>query len=233
MNYLKSIFLIAILTVGVFGINQIINQAQIDQNDQRIEFTDDLISEVRNVSGFDGVDIGGTITAKVTVGQNFSVVVEAEKDILPKIITKVKNNDLIVKFEKGFWKNRSYKSRKIKVRVTISLPALEDLDVSGASKASVSGVNSDKLTIDVSGASNVNIEGSAREIEVDLSGASSLMAKSLLSEVAEMDLSGASSAKINVTNSIRVDASGASSVRYLGDPQVQKDTSGASSIRRL
>lgn len=192
---------------------------------------DDVRSEVRNVSGFTGVDIGGAMTAKITVGGNYEVVVEAREEVLPAIITEVKNGRLIVKHDNDWWKNRGDKKKRGKVLVTVSLPLLDDLDISGATNAAVTGVNSDRLKIDVSGASNVSIQGSARSTDIDLSGASSLKALDLLSETSVIDLSGASSAKVNVTSELRADASGASSVCYAGSPRVQKDTSGASSVR--
>ena len=234
MNYLKAIILIT--GIFVFGCSASANNKESVTKQKTIkinsiETNDDLKSEERNLSGFKGVSIGSTISANITVGQEFKVVVEAREDLLPKVITKIKRNSLIVKFEKGWWKNSNRKSRNNSAKVTITLPYLDDLDVSGASRATVSGVNSDKMTIDISGASSARVEGTARDIDVDLSGASSLKASKLLSEIAVMDLSGASSAKVNVTNSIRVDASGASSVRYIGNPQIQKDTSGASSVR--
>lgn len=234
MNFLKTICLATVLVVTGCGI--MANGTEKDVRDNASveagESGDDLRSEVRNLSGFNGIDVGGTIVADITVGQDFKVVVEAKESILPKIFTKVENNTLKVNFEKNWWKSLKSKSRDTKARVTISLPMLDDLNISGASKATVTGVNSEKLTIDVSGASNVSIEGFAREVVVDLSGASSLKADGLLSEVAEMDLSGASSAKVNVTSQLNVDVSGASSVRYKGDPVVKKDTSGASSVRK-
>lgn len=235
MNYLKAILLVTGLFVIGCSANAYTEKASFEKETVSVgtsEINDDVKSEERNLSGFDGVSVGSTISANVTVGQDFKVVVEAKESILPKVITKIKDGSLIVKFEKDWWRSLDRKSKNNGAKVTISLPFLDDLDVSGASKASVAGVNSEKMTIDVSGASNVSVEGSAREIDVDLSGASSLQANRLISEVADMDLSGASSARVNVANSLRVDASGASSVRYMGSPQISKDTSGASSVRR-
>ena len=193
---------------------------------------DDLKLEVRNISGFTGVHIGGTISADITAGKEFKVTIEAREDILPKIITEVKKGNLIVRFEKGFWKNmRKNKRKHGKVLVTVSLPRLDDVNISGASSAKVSGVDTRAMEIDVSGASSLSIEGNARDINVDLSGASNMKAINLKSESAKMDLSGASSAKLSVSTKLVVDASGASSICYSGSPTVQKDTSGASSVR--
>lgn len=231
MNYLKTIGIVISLIVVVCGSVKIYATQDVVENSNKVQ--DDVKSEVRNVSGFSKIDIGGTIVGNITVGKDFSVVVEAKEQVLSEIITKVEDNTLKVKFEKGFWKRMKKKYRNTKAKVTISLPMLEDLDVSGASRVSAVGVNSDKFNLDVSGASSVNIEGSAREIIADISGASSLRASKLLSEVMDMDLSGASSARVNVSTELRVDASGASSVRYTGEPSIEKDTSGASSVRRM
>ena len=190
---------------------------------------DDLRSESRAVSGFTGIDIGGAISADVRVGGGYEVTVEARADVLPMIKTEVKNNILYVHTEHNNGKLFNWKKRG-PVKVTISLPELNDLDVSGASSMTVAGVNSDRLKIDLSGASTLSIDGNARSVDIDLSGASNLKALNLMTDTAMMDLSGASSAKISVASELSADASGASSVCYSGSPKVTKDTSGASSI---
>jgi hypothetical protein len=216
MRLFKSIAVVLALSVfGAAGILDPISESK---------------TEVRDLSGFKGVSIANTITADISAGQDFKVVVDADEDVLPHVLTSVRNNSLIVEFERDWWKSLGRSDRKKKVHVTISLPELDDLDVSGASKASVTGVNSDTLKIDISGASAVSIDGTARSVNIDLSVASQLQAKQLFTESAEMDLSGASTVKINVSNRLSVDASGASSVVYSGSPRVTKATSGASSV---
>lgn len=190
---------------------------------------DNYRTEARNVSGFTGVDIGGAMEAVITVGGNYEVTVEAKEDVLPKILTEVRNGSLIVKHDKA-WNEKWDSKKRGKVKVTVSLPSLDDLDISGASVAKVTGVNSDKIDIDVSGASSVSIDGSARVSTIDISGASNIKATSFTTDSADIDASGASSIKLNVVSELRADASGASSVCYGGSPRVQKDTSGSASV---
>lgn len=191
---------------------------------------DDLRSEVRNVSGFTGVDIGGAMNAKITVGSGYEVVIEARDEVLPKIKTEVRKNILYVEFAKDWKKGTGWKKNG-KVNVTVSLPSLDHLDISGASNATVTGVNTDKIDIDVSGASSVSMDGNVRAATIDISGASNLKAIGLNVDSAEIDASGASSVKLSVASELRADASGASSVCYGGNPTVQKDTSGSSSVK--
>ncbi|REJ76216.1 MAG: DUF2807 domain-containing protein [Acidobacteria bacterium] len=193
-------------------------------------FGQDYRSEARNVSGFTGVDIGGAMEADITVGGAYEVIIEAKADVLPKIITEVRGDSLIVKHDKAWGEKMDWKNRG-KVKVTVTLPTLNDLDISGATRAVVKGVNSDTIDIDVSGASSVVLDGSARTSMIDVSGASSIKAIGFTTDSAEIDASGASSIKLNVTSQLRADASGASSVCYGGSPSVQKDTSGSSSVK--
>jgi len=190
----------------------------------------DRKKEIRNVTGFDGVDIQNTISADVTAGEAYSVEVEADADVLPHILTEVRKGSLHVEFERSWWKKNSRNYKRIKVNVTISLPELNDVDVSGASTVNVRGVNSDRFDIDVSGASVLSIQGNARDVDIDLSGASVLRALDLLTDIAVVDLSGASNVKLSVSTELSVDASGASSINYKGNPRVRKETSGASSV---
>ncbi|HUF03136.1 MAG TPA: head GIN domain-containing protein [Aridibacter sp.] len=190
---------------------------------------DNYRSEARNVSGFTGVDIGGAMEAEITVGGSYEVIIEAKEDVLPRIITEVRNGSLVVKHDKA-WKEKTDWKQRGKVKVTVSLPTLDNLDISGASAAKVTGVNSDKIDIDVSGASSVSIDGSARSATIDISGASNIKAIGFTTDTADIDASGASSIKLNVVSDLRADASGASSVCYGGSPRVQKDTSGSASV---
>ena len=198
------------------------------------EIKGDLVDELRDVSGFTKVSVGGTIQSKITVGGEFRVVVRTEQDMLEKIKTTVKDGRLRVGYERGYWNNkkdREYK-RKTKVLVTITLPTMDALSISGASVSNVEGVNSDKLKIDVSGASKVVISGNANDVDIDLSGASYLNAKQFFTQFAKVDASGASSTRINIASELKADASGASSIQYIGSPSVSKDTSGASSVSK-
>ncbi|MCO6512334.1 MAG: DUF2807 domain-containing protein [Aridibacter famidurans] len=190
---------------------------------------DEYRSETRNVSGFTGVDIGGAMEAVITVGGSYEVVIEAKESVLKEIVTEVRNGNLIVKHDRD-WNEKWDSKKRGKIKVAVSLPSLDDLDISGASVAKVTGVNSDKIDIDVSGASSVSIDGSSRSATIDISGASNIKATSFTVDSADIDASGASSIKLNVVSELRADASGASSVCYGGSPRVQKDTSGSASV---
>lgn len=183
-------------------------------------------SETRNVSGFTKIDAGGAINVEVAVQKDFSVVVEADDNLLTNIKTEVSGDTLKIYSEDRI-------SPKTRIKVLVSMPAIEGLDVSGASSGSVAGVNADSLELKASGASKIKIDGTAKELNADASGASTIDAENLKVEDADVEASGASKAVVTATNDLKVDASGASKISYVGEPKsIKQNSSGASSVTK-
>ena len=89
----------------------------------------------------------------------------------------------------------------------------------------------DLAKLELSGASNAKLSGSAGRLEVTESGASQLDAVDLEVSDLAIDLSGASTAGVSVTDTISAGVSGASSLRYRGSPTfTRREVSGGSSI---
>ncbi len=183
-------------------------------------------SEKRNVSDFTGVDAGGAMTVEITAQKDFSVEVEADDNLLSLIKTEVSGGTLKISMKDRI-------SPKNKIRIKISMPELNDLDISGATNALVSNVKTDSLRLEASGASKISVNGEANSLESDASGASSIDAVNLKVEDAEVEASGASNTTVSATNKLKADASGASTIYYTGEPKnLSQKTSGASSIKR-
>lgn len=182
--------------------------------------------EKRDLSGFTSVKTGGAITVDVIAQKDFDVEVEADDNLLQYVKTEIKGDTLKIYTEGNI-------STRNQMRVRISMPQIESLDISGASNANLTDVRNETLQLDASGASKIKVNGETRELIVDLSGASRLDAESLKAENVNVDASGASSATVVVLNDLNAEASGASNIRYLGEPKnVKKDTSGASSVKQ-
>ena len=183
-------------------------------------------SETRNLSGFTKIDTGGAINIEVAVQKDFSVVVEADDNLLTNIKTEVSGDTLKIYSEDRI-------SPKTRINVLISMPELDGLDISGASSGNVANVNADSLELKASGASKIKINGKAKELNADASGASTIDAESLKAENADVQASGASKAVVSATNELKADASGASKISYVGEPKnIEQNSSGASSVSK-
>lgn len=214
----------------------------------------DANAEIRKVGSFTSLNISNAFDVIITQGNEEGLAVSASNnEDVQYIKTEVSGSTLKIWFDpkdKKFWpKNR-------KLRAYVSVKNLEELKASGASdikiegglstnnfKISLSGASdidgiinaSGSLTIDASGASDIEITGSANEISIDASGASSVKAIGFtVNSCKKIEGSGASSISISVTKDIaEAKLSGASSLVYKGNPTVKNiKTSGASSISR-
>ena len=185
-----------------------------------------VATEKRDAADFQAVEVGGVFEVEIVAQKDFSVEVEADDNLLSLIKTEVSGGVLKLGTEKRI-------STKNPIRVRISAPNIEDLDISGASKVSLGNLKNENLQIDSSGASKIIVTGETENLTVDVSGASRIDAENLKSENASIDASGASKVNVLVVNELKSDASGASSIIYSGSPKnLIKKTSGVSSINQ-
>jgi len=183
-----------------------------------------VITQKRDLAGFHALEVGNTIQVDVTAQKEFSVVVETDDNIIPLIETEVNDGVLEISCEKHI-------SASSPIRVHITAPDVDKVDVSGVSNVSVANIKNSSFAAHVSGASKLKVDGETSQLKADLSGASKIDAQGLTADDGNVSTSGASGATVNVTGSLRADASGASHINYAGTPKdVQKKSSGASSI---
>lgn len=183
-------------------------------------------TEKRTVTGFKRIEAGGAVNLEVSTQNDFSVEVQADDNLLSNIKTEVSGDTLKIYSEDQI-------SPKTKVSVKISMPAIEGLDVSGASDGVVSNARTDLLELKASGASKIKIDGQVNNLKADASGASTIDAESLRAENAEVEASGASKATVAAINDLDVSASGASKITYVGEPKnIKQNSSGASSVAK-
>jgi len=106
------------------------------------------------------------------------------------------------------------------------------LELSGASKAS-GAVDTDALSLESSGSSVTDLSGSAKKMIVEGSGVSKFSLSSVDCVKASVELSGSSSAKMDVTDELKVELSGASTLLYNGNRGLSLDVESVSSASTL
>ncbi len=190
----------------------------------KIKGSGNVVTQKRELNGFNSIEVSGAFKVVVVAQKDFGVVVEADDNIIPLVITEVDDQTLEIKRDRSF-------STGSAVTIRVFAPNIEGIENSGASNVRVSNLANDSLEIHSSGASKTELEGSTGRLSVELSGASSIEASDLNSERASIDGSGASFAAVTATKELSVDLSGASRVRYKGNPEkLVRNTSGASRV---
>ncbi|QJW89388.1 PspC domain-containing protein [Spirosoma taeanense] len=184
-----------------------------------------------NVSNFSKVDVSGAFVVRFRKGDAYKVVADGREEDLEDIKVDVDGSTLEVSVDRrGLfdWKNRK------RTGLTITLPAIQNLKLSGASKASLAGFdNFSNLNIQMSGACRTVFDGDVQKLNVDLSGASNIVLRGHASQL-EADLTGASKIEATSMNvdKASVDASGASHADFGQVGSLDSETSGASKVTR-
>jgi len=192
--------------------------------------------ENREVKDFTGIKCDGITQVFLTQANTNTVKVEANKYLINKIETKVKNGVLIIKVQTG---KRNFNRDEDSIKIYITMKILNKIELEGASSIqSLNTINTDKFKISAEGAASINLDVNVNEISLTLSGASTTNLKgktavlntnvsgaSLLNTLdleaqnVTIDASGASIAKVFSSKSLTADVSGISVVKYAGNPK--------------
>ena len=172
-----------------------------------------LTSQDFALADFSRVRAEGSFNVDITQAPSYSVKVTVN-DNLKDYMQVTRNGDtLILSVRSGY----SYRNSTFRAEVT--MPGLKELNLSGASRAAVSGFTArEDLKVEVSGASTASFTDiQVRALDAEVSGASTLSGEIDASSFANVRLSGASTAELKGrAEKLSAFASGASSLR-LGD----------------
>lgn len=199
----------------------------------------------RETKPFHKIEISGATSLIFTQSDTLQLRVEADKDEINNLMTDVSDGILSVK-AKGNFKQpyKIYVSGNHIQRITVAgaskitgTNALETdsltLDVSGASSANLSLKTTD-VDVMIGGASSVNFDGTSKTLHANISGASTLKAYKLNTTSADVKASGASTAKIFAAEKVNANATGSSTIKFKGDPKdVSAEASTSSQIAKV
>lgn len=232
---LSFLTLITVLSTSLFAQQSLTGNGQI-------------VKQQRTLGSFNKLNVRVGMRVRITTGSETAAELEGESNILPHVVTEVKNGELTVMLDQ----NKSYNQTKA-VTVTIHVAKLDRVEVStGCSLTSdmpiladnltmmietgsnlTAPVSAKKLNLTVREGSSVTLEGKTTEATIRLSSAGKLEAKQLTIEKAKVELDGASRANIMVTGTLSATADGVSTVNYSGNPTVTaSEATGLSRIRK-
>src|SRR2546423_1926364 len=111
-------------------------------------------TEARTVADFTEVEVGSAVRLDLTVGPSRGVEVTADDNLVPHVITEVSGGRLKIYTDANT-------TTKIGITVKATTPTLKAVEGSGASTATVAGVQADRFRLGLSGASTCTLTGKA------------------------------------------------------------------------
>lgn len=208
--------------------------------------TNEIIKKEIITPTFTGIEAAGIFNVIITDNATTKIIVETSTENQSNITVEVKNDKLALSTNGKSIKNG-------KVNVYIDAPVINSIKLSGSAELTTNGeLIEDKLTIEMSGAAEgdmqlkvtelatklsgaaeLKLTGTALNHSTTISGAAELKSIDLKTENTTAKLSGAGHGKVNVKNELNAKISGAASISFKEDPAIKNiDVTGAGSVTK-
>jgi len=194
-------------------------------------------SRIYAFEDFTSLEIGSAFEVDIRQGDEYKVILYGSEEQIDDI-RLMKDGDLLdIRYNKETYDFSKRTRKNIKVKIT--MPNITDIKTSGASKAYVNGFKAEKITLNLSGASYVELDGDFDDVESNVNGASELELKGSGKELrakitggskvnaynymvnfATVEATGLASAQLYVTERLEVESSVVSNVKYRGGAEL-------------
>jgi len=213
----------------------------------RIKGNQKMSTETRQVGVYESIGVGGSFDVKLISGKEGKLIVKAEENLLPYLITEVEGNTLQIK-----WKNGFNISHRLRVLIEVPVEHISKLALAGsgdiftdhltltetALKISLAGsgaikiaVKAEDLSAAISGSGTIDINGVTDKFEASLAGSGDVDAYDLVAKDANFKISGSGGIKANVSEMLNVSIAGSGDVYYKGNPKQDIKISGSGSVQ--
>jgi hypothetical protein len=196
------------------------------------ELSGQRTSRTYDHTGFDGIEMSGQWDVTIERGDAWRVAVDVPVELIDQVDVELRGDRLSIGFEGG-WCAWCFRDGLV-LKATITMPALEALGGSGASKVRFSGFDGANLSLDLSGAGE--IRGAASRFDaltLDMSGAANVELSDVPVTNADVDISGAGNVTLRMAGGrLTGDISGAGNLEYYGTVSEETvDKSGIVNVR--
>lgn len=219
--------------------------AQAGWFDRGVKGSGDMVTESREVGEFDRIETSGSWDVEVVVGDQRSLKLTFDDNIIELIRTEVDDGTLEIYCEESFSTRRNCK-------VEIMTPSLTEISSRGSGDISVERIEADRFDFDLSGSGDFDLNGHCREmmihlagsgdgtlsgeadvVDIRVSGSGDIDAVELKAKEAFVRVSGSGDVDVSCSELFDGRVSGSGDIAYYGKPSdVNTSVSGSGGIRR-
>ncbi|MEE8468248.1 MAG: head GIN domain-containing protein, partial [Planctomycetota bacterium] len=182
-------------------------------------------SEIRAVSGFEGLVVDDSLNVTVQVGASSSLVtIHADDNLLTYVSTELEGGRLILAVQDGY---RLDPTPQIEVR----LPILTSLTYAGSGRVQLEGVWGESLQLTLAGSGDLNASGRVASLDVRLVGSGDLDLFDLSADRVRIDATGSGDVRLFARQELSVRRFGSGDVVYRGAPAVTQKSFGSGDVR--
>ena len=210
----------------------------------------DMKKENRSVGDFDAISLSISADLYLTQGSKNEVIIEADEDVLEKIITEVNGGELDIRFERWF-NYKNYGDIKVYVTVkdikSLTLAGSGDiiskspikseklnLEVTGSGKINIDDLNVQKVGAIISGSGDIRIDGNSKAdgLRVTVTGSGDFLSDKIEFVNADFTITGSGSIRAFVSGELGATITGSGKIYYKGKPLIDADITGSGKIKK-
>jgi hypothetical protein len=184
-----------------------------------------VTSETREVGAFSRIEASAGIRVVVRIGPSEAVEVTAQENLLPVIATDLRGDTLSIEASEDFTSLEP-------VTVTVVVPALDGITLSGGSQAVIDGLDAESLELRIRGGAQVTAAGSVGSVALHADGGATASLEDLSVRVATVSMDGGATATLTASDDVTGTAAGGSRLTVLGDAVLSVEESGGSVVAR-
>ncbi len=183
-------------------------------------------------SGFTSVDAAVGVEVEVSVGGDYSVRAEGDAEDLERLRIRHRGDTLdIDRTQKNGW---FQVNRRGDFTVFVTMPSLEEVNVSSGAGVTATAINADRFKVSVSSGADASLSGECETLDAEGSSGADLDARDLRCVNATVSVSTGADMTVYASESVEAKASTGGDVTVYGDPgrkQINRSLGGDVSVR--
>lgn len=201
-----------------------------------------------DVDNFSKLEVKNALTVYIKQSNDYGIIVNGRRNDVDEVTLEKVGDELNLDYKGGIIKS---KRERDKVKVYITCPSLDNLDLGSAARVYVQGFEEDffdihlagaafaELDVEVKsidakieGASKLHLHGSGERLDIIVMGASTLNSYEYYADEVDIETHLASSARVYANKQLNIRSHGDSNVYYKGNANVDIEKSGTSSVKK-
>jgi len=185
----------------------------------------DVITESRDVTGFDEIVLLGSGDVIIDVTGTESLEIEAEDNVMPLLTSEVIDGRLELGVEGSITTSRG-------ITYTITAARLVGVTIRGSGDVNGSDIDAESFEATIEGSGIVDLTGTSSELTVRIGGSGNFDGQDLESATGAVRIDGSGGALVNVAEDLTVTINGSGDVEYIGDPVLHQTINGSGDVSR-
>ena len=206
---MKKISLFILACLVLFGCKE-----SSTTGDDTIHGSGVITTQDRTVSDCSGILVKSVGNVYLTQGNSQSIHIEADDNIIDKVLTRNENGILVAGLEDGSYSN-------ITLKIYVTLKSVGHLSIEGAGTITANdSITCGGIESVITGAGNITLKGNADSLRCTINGAGNFYAEHFIVKRCIALVNGTGNITVNVTDALNATVIGVGTINYYGNPSL-------------